>query len=209
MKHMIKRILTIVAIAAAVVGLNVGIASAHVVVKPDQVETAAFQSFTTGVPNEKGVPVTKVRLVMPDGVAHVTPNVKPGWTIDTVKEGEGEDAKVKEITWSGGQIPAGQRDDFVFSAQAPDKAGTLQWKAYQTYADGSEVAWDQAPSGKDDDEEGSKPYSETSVVDQAANEPGNQSSTASSNSQKTRTSVAIALSVVALITSVVALTRRR
>jgi uncharacterized protein YcnI len=206
MKHMTKRILAVLAIAGLLAGLNVGVASAHVVVKPSEVETAAFQSFTTGVPNEKEVPVTKVRLVIPDNLAHVTPNVKPGWTIDTVKEGTGEAAKIKEITWSGGQIPAGQRDDFVFSAQAPDKTGSLQWKAYQTYADGSEVAWDQAPSGKDDDEHGSTPYSETSVVDQSADKQTGQPTT--SSSEKTRTSVAVALSVVAIVSSVVALTKR-
>jgi uncharacterized protein YcnI len=207
---MIKKLLAIISVAGLIVGLSSGIASAHVVVQPKQVETAAFQSFTTGVPNEKTVAVTKLRLVIPDGLQHVTPNVKPGWSIDIAKEGNGEDAKVKEITWSGGQIPAGQRDDFVFNAQAPDKSTTLQWKAYQTYADGEEVAWDQSPAsdaGADDDAGGAHPYSETSVVEQADDDTTDQASV--NNSQKTRTSIAVALSVVALVMSVVAFTRRR
>jgi uncharacterized protein YcnI len=205
---MFRKIVAVSLAAVLFAAADIGLASAHVVVKPSEVETAAFQSFTTGVPNEKELAVIKVRLVLPAGLKHVTPNVKPGWVIDETKEGVGEDAVVKEITWSGGQIPVGQRDDFAFSAQAPDKATTLQWKAYQIYADGTEVAWDQAPNSKaDDDENGSTPYSETSVVDQMNTDQA--ASQTSSSNDKTRTSVAVALSVVALIMSVVALTKRR
>jgi uncharacterized protein YcnI len=204
---MIKRIAAIAAIASLIVGLNAGIASAHVVVKPAQVETAAFQSFTTGVPNEKSVPTTKVRLVIPEGLGHVMPNVKPGWTVETVKEGTGDDTVVKEIIWSGGQVPAGQRDDFVFSAQAPESATTLQWKAYQTYADGEEVAWDQEPAEDGHGAGDVKPYSQTEVVEEAGT--ATAASTGADDSAKTRTSVAIGLSVVAIILSVVAITKRR
>jgi hypothetical protein len=61
--------------------------------------------------------------------------------------GESEDGdekveRVSEISWTGGNIPAGQRDEFLFSAQAPASSTTIPWKAYQTYADGSVVAWD-------------------------------------------------------------------
>jgi uncharacterized protein YcnI len=205
---MIKKITAVLGVATAIVALAVGSASAHVVVRPAEVETAAFQSFTTGVPNEKEVPTVKVRLVIPEGLAHVTPNVKPGWTVEAVKEGTGEGAKVKEIVWSGGQIPAGQRDDFVFSAQAPDKATNLQWKAYQTYSTGEEVAWDQAPAEDGHDDESAKPYSETAVVDEVSDD-GQSSANESSSADKTRTSIAIALSVVAIIMSAVALTKRR
>jgi hypothetical protein len=52
--------------------------------------------------------------------------------------------EVKELIWMNGSIPVGQRDDFVFSAQAPADESTLVWKAYQTYADGTVVAWDVA-----------------------------------------------------------------
>ena len=59
-------------------------ASAHVGVKPSEVGVGSFQTFTVGVPNERDVPTTQVRLVLPEGLEHITPNVKQGWTIEVV-----------------------------------------------------------------------------------------------------------------------------
>lgn len=156
----------VVGLAVAVASLVTGTASAHVVVKPAEVLTGAFQSFNVGVPNEKEVPVTQVKLTVPDGLQYVTPTVKNGWTINVEKEGSGESAKVKSITWSGGSIPTGLRDDFGFSAKTPDKATDIQWKAYQTYEDGVTVNWDKNPKDvKEDDESGTEgPYSVTKVA---------------------------------------------
>jgi uncharacterized protein YcnI len=147
---------------------------AHVVVKPNQVNVAAFQTFTVGVPNEKELPTVGLRLMIPDNLKHVSPNVKPGWNVIVKKSGEGEDAKVTEISWTGGSIPAGQRDDFLFSAQAPADAGAINWKAYQTYQDGTVVAWDQDPNAPKpsvapgEEGESTTPYSVTKVVNDLA-----------------------------------------
>lgn len=144
---------------------------AHVSVKPNQVNVGSFQTFTTGVPNEKDIPTVGLRLIIPEDLEHVSPNVKPGWVISVKKTGEGEEAKVTEISWTGGSIPAGQRDDFIFSAKAPSAAGNIAWKAYQTYQDGTVVAWDQDPNAPktsvdhDSQEMSSTPYSVTKVVD--------------------------------------------
>jgi len=209
---MIKKILAGLAVVSAVASLSVGVASAHVVVKPAEVGVAARQSFTVGVPNEKEVPVVKVRLVVPDGVKSVTPNVMPGWTIDIAKDGTGESAVVKEITWSGGSIPAGQRVDFALSAQAPAKATTLQWKAYQTYEDGTEVAWDQAPDATGHDAEGGNtgPYSETKIVDDLSQDStGTTTADTTTETQgNSRVNLAIVLSVVALLFSLLAYTSK-
>lgn len=142
-----------------------GTASAHVVVKPAEVVTAGFQTFTVSVPNEKDLPTTSVKLVLPVGLEHVSPTQKPGWSIEVEREGSGEEAMVKSINWGGNTVEAGFRDEFTFSAKVPAKPAELQWKAYQTYADGTVVAWDKA--GEDDrDQEGgnSGPFSVTKVV---------------------------------------------
>jgi uncharacterized protein YcnI len=178
----------IIAIMTAILGVMLGVVPvfAHVVVKPNQVGAAAFQTFTIGVPNEKNSPVVGLRLVVPNGLKNISPNVKPGWSIEVKKEkvyegmkGEklnnGKEApyteKVTEIVWTGGSIPAEQRDDFFFSAQVPADETTIQWKAYQTYQNGDVVSWDQAPvkDMSDDQREemekkGLGPYSETKVV---------------------------------------------
>lgn len=142
-------------------------AFAHVTVKPQQVVAAEYQLFTTSVPNEREVAVTGIRLVIPKNVESVTPTVKPGWNIETKKSSD----TITEIIWTGGAIDAGLRDDFTFSAQAPAKATTITWKAYQTYSDGVIAAWDQSPaakSGHDDESKG--PYSTTKVVNESNEE---------------------------------------
>lgn len=147
----------------ALMTVSVGTTYAHVVVKPAEVGVGAFQTFSMGVPNEKDNPTVALTLTIPGGLNYVSPNVKPGWDIEIKKNGEGENAKVTEITWTGGAIPAAQRDDFVFSAQAPTEETTLKWKATQTYEDGETVSWTHEPS-KDHAENAPPPYSTTKVI---------------------------------------------
>jgi uncharacterized protein YcnI len=149
-------------LASTVITISLGsIASAHVTVKPAEVVTAGFQTFTVSVPNEKDIPTTSVKLVIPEGLAHISPTQKSGWKIAVDKT----DATVKSITWQGGTINVDMRDEFTFSAQVPDKATELQWKAYQTYSDGTVVSWDQATDGgHDDTNKNSGPFSVTKVV---------------------------------------------
>jgi uncharacterized protein YcnI len=72
----------------------------------------------------EGSPTVTIRIKIPDGVVHVKPMPKPGWTIST-KRGKyaktyenGEGAKlsegVLELTWSGGKLPDDNYDEFVF-----------------------------------------------------------------------------------------------
>jgi uncharacterized protein YcnI len=151
-------------------------AFAHVTVQPGEVGLAKFQTFTVGVPNEKDTPTVAVRLVLPEGLNHVSPTVKPGWTINVKRSGEGEAARATEIEWTGGQIPAAFRDEFTFSAQVPDSETELDWKAYQSYGNGLTVNWDltaeQQPKKADGspDFSVSGPFSKTLVVDDLAKE---------------------------------------
>lgn len=139
-------------------------AFAHVTVKPAEVATAAFTTFTASVPNEKDMPTVELKLLIPENLGHVTPTVKSGWEITTETTGPADasghgNAKVTSITWSGGEIPQGQRDDFTFSAKTPDDQGELQWRAYQTYADGTVVAWDRTEADQPKHDDGSPDFS--------------------------------------------------
>lgn len=156
-----KNILIVLAL-----GLTVSQAIAHVTVKPAEVKVASYQTFTVSVPVEKDVPTTGIRLIIPEGVNGVTPNVKPGWKIETKKATVDGEEKVTEIIWSNGTVPAGLRDEFLFSAKTPAEEGKLAWKAYQTYSDGSVVSWDVVGAGHDEDmAEDTGPASVTNVVD--------------------------------------------
>ncbi len=148
-------------------------ASAHVVVKPDSVGVAQRVNFTVSVPTEKEIPTVKVRLLIPEGLRNVRPLVKPDWDIELVKEetevGSEESGVVTEIIWTGGSIPLDHKDEFAFSAQAPDTEDQLIWKAYQTYSDGTVVAWEINPNENLTDFSESGPYSTTTVVDDLTN----------------------------------------
>lgn len=184
---------------------------AHVVVKPNETGAAVRQVFTVGVPNEKDNPTTGLRLLIPDGLKSVTPNVKPGWTIDLKKSGEGV---VTEIEWTGGSIPMGQRDEFYFQAQAPASETTLIWKAYQTYQDGTVISWDQNPDSmknissekqEENEKKGLGPYSQTKILNDLAKENNTLSSPSSDTDKKVSQAMvfsfaSLALSVVALVT---------
>src|SRR5207249_3731710 len=89
--------------------LAANLALAHAVVSPNQVGVAKFQTFSLGVPSEKDSNTVAVRLLIPQGLTYVTPNVKLGWKIDIKKQGTGENAVVNEIDWTGGSVPVGLR----------------------------------------------------------------------------------------------------
>ncbi len=174
------------------------VASAHVVVKPATAGVGSFTSFSMGVPSEKDAATVSVRLMLPAGLSYVTPNVKPGWTISE-KTDMGTGA-VTEIDWTGGTIPSKERDEFMFSAQVPATETTLAWKAYQTYSDGSVVAWDAAPVAKGSGAAETTPYSTTKVVNDLAAAPA---------PVKDRSGTALTISLVALVFSVIAFSRTR
>ena len=172
-------------------------ASAHISVSPKQVGVGAYQTFTFGVPNEKDQPVTGLRIVIPEGQQDVSVTSKPGWTIMPKYRGANATSGIAEISWTGGSIPVGQRDEFGFSTQVPAKEGTLIWKAYQTYADGTVVAWNQAPSDKSDEE--STPYPLTMVVNDLA-----AASASAASLGANQTPAALLLSVLAIAVASVA-----
>lgn len=194
----------IAAIAAAAVLCIAGVAQAHVVVRPSEVATASYQTFTVSTPNEKDIPTIRVELHLPKDIESATPTVKPGWTISTTAADDGE--TMQSIIWENGSIPEGQRDDFTFSARTPDKASKLEWKAYQTYADGTVVSWDEAQSdnhGHSDRNSG--PLSVTQVVSEteaakALKQAQADSDTATANAQRATliAFAAIAMSLVGL-----------
>ncbi len=80
-------------------------------------------------------PTIAVRVRIPEGVVAVVPEAKPGWQLETKVEAYAAPVQVsdqmvtegvREIVWSGGNLPDGQDETFVFSSQLPDAApGTV------------------------------------------------------------------------------------
>lgn len=214
----IKNRLTVFFAATIVLTASLsGMASAHVTVKPAEVATSSYQIFTVSVPNEKSVSTTGVKLLIPDSIKTVTPTQKAGWQIEIEKESSGDDV-VKSVAWSGGEISDGTRDDFTFSARVPSEATELEWKAYQTYSDGTVVAWDQVNSDSHGHDSASGnpnqgPLSVTKVVnetDQATSaQKAEQAATNAKNAADRATYIAIAGAAVGLLAVFLATRRNK
>ncbi len=183
-------------------------AAAHVTVAPSEVLVSSRQTFAVSVPNERDVPVVGVRLVVPEGLTSVRAHAKPGWTIQVATTGEGEDVNTSEIIWSsaGSDVPVSMKDEFLFGARLPADAGELQWKAYETYADGTVVAWEQEPGSQ-------RPASVTRVLAElpaeTAVEAARSEAADADKSADMALYVALAALALGVVSLVVSLTSRR
>jgi uncharacterized protein YcnI len=131
-------------------------ASAHITVNPDGVPADSFSRFAVRVPNERpDADTTKIVLQLPEGLAFISFQPKPGWqrTVTTEKlakpvtndEGETVTERIATVTWEGGKIAPGEFDEFGLSAKVPSKVTVLEFPATQTYSNGEVVRWIGAP----------------------------------------------------------------
>jgi periplasmic copper chaperone A len=132
-------------------------ASAHVEVKPAEVEGGEFAEIAFSVPNERADASTvKFVVALPSDqpLASVQTSPVPGWQITTKNrklaepielEGAPVSKVVSQITWkaTGDGISPGEFQDFPVSLGVLPTSGKLTFKAVQTYSDGDVVRWDE------------------------------------------------------------------
>ncbi|WP_221090971.1 DUF1775 domain-containing protein [Deinococcus aquaedulcis] len=133
--------------------LLLSLAAAHATVRTEsgltESKAGASETYRLNVPTEKDISTTEIRLVVPAGVTITRFQVTPGFQ-RTVKKNEA--GLVTEVVWKGRVAPM-EYVRFFFQARNPAAPGELSWKVYQTYSDGSVVAWDdtdpaQGPASK-------------------------------------------------------------
>jgi uncharacterized protein YcnI len=143
--------------AAALCGLA-GAAHGHVLLEtgtatPNHMYKAVLQVMH----GCDGAATTGLVVTLPEGVIDAKPMPKPGWTVATTKAAYAEPATmhgkpltegVKTISWSGGDLPDADYDEFVFSAYltgsvAPGR--TLYFPVEQSCG-ATRVAWAETPS---------------------------------------------------------------
>ncbi|HXE20546.1 YcnI family copper-binding membrane protein [Castellaniella sp. UC4442_H9] len=101
-------------------------AQAHITLETRQAPAGGYYKAVVRVPHGcKGSDTTAVRVQIPDGVLDVKPMPKPGWRLE-VKQGGYDhpqtlngakvDRGVREISWSGGDLPDAYYDEFIFRA---------------------------------------------------------------------------------------------
>lgn len=128
-------------------------AQAHVTLeKPDAPAGATYKAVLRLGHGCGHKPTKALRVQIPDGVYNVKPMPKPGWNLETVT---GEYAKpfdnhgtemtegVREIVWSGGELPDEWYDEFTFrgAVGADLVAGSTIYFPTVQECDGAKEAW--------------------------------------------------------------------
>jgi uncharacterized protein YcnI len=140
---------------------------AHVVVQPSQSAPGAEQVYTLVAMVEGNVASTSVELEVPAGL-HVTQVASgEGFTFDVKKD----TARIVAITGKKDMQPKQKPPRFTFTAHNP-QSGTLQWKAHQTFADGSVRHWVAERGAKTSDGKALDPASITTITAAAGAKPG-------------------------------------
>ena len=123
------------AVAVAVLCMT-GSAKAHVALESKQALAGSTYKAVLQVGHGcEGSPTESIRVQIPEGVIAVKPMPKPGWEL-TTKHGEYAQAYdyfgekltegIKEVTWTGGNLPDEWYDEFVRRVRLPDGA-PAQW----------------------------------------------------------------------------------
>ena len=152
----------VIAAAATVIGTSS--AWAHVIIQPGSLPKGASDViFSFSTPNETdNTNVTELQIFFPTNhpLLSAYAQTKPGWTATVqtaklpkpVKTDDGTITEaVSEITWTAtaGGIPPNQFDLFTVSVGAlPSNTKSLEFKALQTYSDGTIVRWIEDPATK-------------------------------------------------------------
>jgi len=130
-------VIRLVVVALLAAGAFPAAAKAHIQVTPPAVAPGDAVKFTVLVPGERDSETVKVELRMPRGLLPFSYADPAGWKRSLAKAPDGS---VERVVWTG-SAPSDGFTEFAFLAGTPDKAGELQFKALQTYADGTVVRW--------------------------------------------------------------------
>ncbi|CAA9317975.1 MAG: Conserved membrane protein in copper uptake, YcnI [uncultured Nocardioidaceae bacterium] len=219
--------LLVVGVGAALLA-STAPASAHVSVQPATVEGGGVSVVSFRVPNERDdAATTRVRVVLPVdqplGSVQTTP--VPGWRVTTQQReldeplemfGSEVTTVVAEVTWvaTDGGVRAGQFQDFPLSLGQLPESGELVFKAVQGYSSGERVTWNEVAVDASAEPEHPAPVLALTAPEEApdavgaADAAGGSSEAAgpaTSSNEGLGTAWPTGLSVLALVTALVAL----
>ncbi|MDB5541168.1 MAG: hypothetical protein JWQ89_2895 [Devosia sp.] len=153
-------ILARAAAAAATLAVLCAPAFAHVTLEVQEAGIGSTYKAVVRIPHGCGSEATNtVRIQIPEGFFNVKPMPKPGWDLKTVTGpyehsyddfGTPVTEGVKEIVWSGGNLPNEWYDEFVFRGTFATslKPGPFYFPTIQECANGEE-AWIELKGGED------------------------------------------------------------
>jgi uncharacterized protein YcnI len=138
-----RRLVLLIGVAAAF-AVAAAPALAHVQVRPTVAAAGDPVMWEVLVPGESDARTVKVEVQVPEGVLPFSYEDTPGWERELTLA---DDQSVDVITWTG-RLATDGFVRFAFLASTPEEEGTIEWKAIQTYDDGSEAAWIEGPNSE-------------------------------------------------------------
>lgn len=210
------------ALAAALLGLGAGVASAHVTVNPPDASAGSYAKLTFRVPTESATASTvslQVSLPTDHPFTSVSLQPVPGWTATTktvtfnppLQTGKFNLTEaVASVTWTaddGVGVKPGEFQEFSLSVGPVPDVASLTFPAAQTYSDGSVVEWNQVAAAGQDPHSLDHPAPLLTIEQSAAAapEPTTTGSNASSVTASTTDTTAQILAAAALVVAAVAL----
>jgi YD repeat-containing protein len=140
---MIRKLAVVGVIVTGVVMLTAGAAFAHVEIEREgEVTAQGVVNAKLSVPNESQTNTTKtIELVFPESPKLTTATAEDanGFTATVNKDGAGN---ITSITWTGGTITGDDKAELPLSlGDFPAVSQNAEFKALQSYDDGSVVRW--------------------------------------------------------------------
>lgn len=146
------------AMAALTFGLFALSAQAHITLETPSAPADRTYRAVFRVPHGCGTAATiAIRIQIPDGVRDVQPMPKAGWQLATMRgplaqpysDGHGGMVTqgVREVAWSGGNLPNEFYDEFVMRLRTPAAPGTTIWfPIVQECVGGAVTRWIEIPA---------------------------------------------------------------
>ncbi|HSF30451.1 MAG TPA: DUF1775 domain-containing protein [Candidatus Tectomicrobia bacterium] len=111
---------------------------AHIDIEPKETIPSRWETFILNVPTEAESPTVEVQLAIPEGFEVEAVGHRTDWDMAVRRDARGF---VREIVWSGGQIPSLTFEEFKLLGKAAKSPGPYEWQARQRYADDQESTW--------------------------------------------------------------------
>jgi uncharacterized protein YcnI len=148
----------VVALAGGVLLAGAIPAQAHITARPNEAAAGGyFQTALTVSHGCKGSATVALRVTIPDGVASVKPQMKPGWRVDIRKRTLAAPQKgphgttitevVDEVSWRGGPLPDHLFDSFGLVMKLPDRPGSTLYLPVVQECEQGELRWVERPAG--------------------------------------------------------------
>jgi periplasmic copper chaperone A len=158
---MLKRTLALVMAGALVVPAA---AAAHITVNPTEGPADGYATLDFEVPHGcEESPTTQVRVQIPETVPQATPEVHPGWSLET-KEGPKDEVElhgetitrgVSEVIWTAedAPLPAHYLDRFAISVKLPPGEGETVYFPTVQKCEKGQTGWIEIPAEGESAEE--------------------------------------------------------